>query len=794
MCTRRQDERFYPAGPEEPEGQAVLLADSFAQQFRPITDERPKVLLPLVNVPMIDYTLEWLASAGVEEVFVFCCAHAKQVTSYLEREWTSQSNFTVTPIESRDCVSAGDALRVIDQRGVVRGDFILISGDTVSNMSLKEVLKEHQERRRKDKLAVMTMVYRRCKPHPLIHQSRLGNEELLLVTDPSTKQLLHYDSLKEAGGRESTKQQTLARQVVLERSLLSHRPAVQLCSDVQDCHIDICSPEVLLLFTDNFDYQHLRRDFVKGLLSDEILGNKIHTYEIVGDYAARIDNLRAYDVVSKDIIHRWTYPMVPDIRFASPETGIKIGRSNIYKEDGVVLAPSTIIGPSTVVGSGTSISDKSIVKNSVIGRGCTIGSNVVIEGSHIWNNVTIGDNVQIRHAVVCDGVNLKAGAILEPGVVLSFKVVIGENFTVPAYSKISLVLQRHEEDSSDEELEYAEAASGVAGSPPSPLYDRMSGSQADDGDEAPESPRWDPLEVGVGGAGCKWSTGQDDEWRHSVAPIPAERVREIVAREEEAELEDAARDMITSSRNDNVAEQLDDDEEADEEDDSLFFDKEVEAFFRRAVTGESSVENVVLEVNSLKLADDRSFSDCAGAMFRALLNLAAQEPQTTSGELLQNTRQIVVQWGSLLRRFLKHQDDEMEVLLVFEEICTEDNKEYAPIFASVLQELYDKDVISEEAIIAWASEKQHADESDKIFVKQCEKFIQWLQEASEEEEEDEDEAAYPEYGSVASATRCVAKSMDALISSDRTDLSLPVQIAQMRDILQLCSHLSTYEE
>lgn len=39
---------------------------------------------------------------------------------------------------------------------------------------------------------------------------------------------------------------------------------------VQDCYIDICSPEVLSLFTDNFDYQHLRRHFVKGLLVDDV--------------------------------------------------------------------------------------------------------------------------------------------------------------------------------------------------------------------------------------------------------------------------------------------------------------------------------------------------------------------------------------------------------------------------------------------------------------------------------------------------------------------------------------------
>lgn len=49
---------------------------------------------------------------------------------------------------------------------------------------------------------------------------------------------------------------------------------------------------------------------------------------------------------------------------------------------------------------------------------------------------------------------------------------------------------------------------------------------------------------------------------------------------------------------------------------------------------------------------------------------------------------------------------------------------HAVLWPQILQELYDKDVISEEAIIAWASEKQQADESDKLFVKQCEKFIQ----------------------------------------------------------------------
>lgn len=44
-----------------------------------------------------------------------------------------------------------------------------------------------------------------------------------------------------------------------------------VCGVDQDCHIDICSLDVLTLFTDNFDYQQIRRDFVRGLLSDEVL-------------------------------------------------------------------------------------------------------------------------------------------------------------------------------------------------------------------------------------------------------------------------------------------------------------------------------------------------------------------------------------------------------------------------------------------------------------------------------------------------------------------------------------------
>lgn len=42
-----------------------------------------QVLLPLVNVPLLDYTIEFLVEAGVQEIFVFCSAHADQVKKHI---------------------------------------------------------------------------------------------------------------------------------------------------------------------------------------------------------------------------------------------------------------------------------------------------------------------------------------------------------------------------------------------------------------------------------------------------------------------------------------------------------------------------------------------------------------------------------------------------------------------------------------------------------------------------------------------------------------------------------------
>jgi len=44
----------------------------------------------------------------------------------------------------QECYSVGDALRELDAKQLLRGDFILVSGDVISNVNLDAILEEHK--------------------------------------------------------------------------------------------------------------------------------------------------------------------------------------------------------------------------------------------------------------------------------------------------------------------------------------------------------------------------------------------------------------------------------------------------------------------------------------------------------------------------------------------------------------------------------------------------------------------------------------------------------------------------
>ena len=78
---------------------------------------------------------------------------------------------------------------------------------------------------------------------------RLGEVGLLLGMDPATNRLLRYEELDPC--------RPLPKQAAMDAHLWGTRDCVTVRSDMLDTHIALCAPEVLLAFSDNFDYQVL---------------------------------------------------------------------------------------------------------------------------------------------------------------------------------------------------------------------------------------------------------------------------------------------------------------------------------------------------------------------------------------------------------------------------------------------------------------------------------------------------------------------------------------------------------
>lgn len=104
----------------------IILAAGKGERMRPLTDFKPKSLLPVGNKPLIDYQIEMLEKIGVKEIAV--------VVGYLEEEMKKHLKDRVKFF--RDEKIKGTASALYSARNFIDEDFILIYGDIFFDGSL----------------------------------------------------------------------------------------------------------------------------------------------------------------------------------------------------------------------------------------------------------------------------------------------------------------------------------------------------------------------------------------------------------------------------------------------------------------------------------------------------------------------------------------------------------------------------------------------------------------------------------------------------------------------------------
>jgi translation initiation factor eIF-2B subunit epsilon len=603
--------------------------------------------------------------------------------------------------------SVGDVMRDLDGKAFINGDFICVSGDIVSNYPIRTALAKHRARRKKDPNAIMTMVLREAGSE---HRTKAHVTSPVFIIDPTTHRCLHYEEM-----RPKQKNSYLN----LDPDIPKDHFEIDIRQDLIDCNIDICTPEVLSLWSDSFDYQSPRKHFLFGVLKDhELNGKTIHTHIIKRHYAARVRSLKAYDSISRDIISRWTYPLCPDTNLLLGQHYI-FKKGNIYQESHIALARSCVVHRRTVIGQDSSIGDGSSVSNSVIGRGCQIGKNVTIDGAYIWDDTVIGDGSEIRHAVIANEVFVGNSCIVEPGALISFGVHLAEGTRVSGASRITKAKR--------------------------------------EGDDLVRS---DEKVVGPGGEGYMYTDDGESDDEDAVSSRLSKLARSSSKLILTAPVHNMADLALSDSSISTLSSEVSDDVPAydgsrsgsfatsiSEDDDGKRFHHEATRGLLDTFEQGQSVDVAILELMGLRLSQNASDHQVRHAVAVAFMKRIQDLMDSKSKGASEAVKEVFTEYKGVVERsiFDKNQDqklDQVDLLILLQRDLIHRPKG-DKILLFTAKELYDLEVIEEEGIEQWwASEKSDSDDEMRQVRRQTEQFVQWLANAEEDdsdEEENEDE-------------------------------------------------------
>ena len=586
-------------------------------------------------------------------------------------------------------------MRDLDGRDLITRDFLLVSGDVVSNIALEPILNKHRVRREVDKNAIMTMVLREIG---LDHRMKSKGRKPIFVIDRKTERCLYYE---EIGPRSVS-----SHYVSIDSDILKVHSELEIRGDLVDCFIDICTPDVLGLWSDNFDYRSLRRSFLHGVLKDyELNGKTIYTAITSDQYAARVRNLKAYDIVSRNILGRCSYPLCPDSNLVSGQN-YHFQKGNLYKEAGLSIARSSIVKRKVVLGRQTSIKDRSLIVDSTVGRNCQIGSDVHVSGSYIWDDVQIGDGTKIHRAIVASGAKIGKNCSICPGALVPFGVYLADGTNVSGAHRIKPMKGNHQDNNTQVEV-----------------------SQVDETTDAISQ---------------VLSSDNDSEASSLLGTLPSCRSPQSFAEPSMSEFSESDSDfepLSATSRRSSLRSDSSWDSAPNRD-----FLVEATADILDALQNRVSPENISLELVSLRMKEDASQHQVRHAVVTAFMrrvsNLMGEDgqsglsPNEAVREVFTKNKEVIQR--TLFDQSRETKNDQVDLLMLIQKDAAGRSKGES-LLVFIAKELYELDLVEEDGIMQWwEDDRSKSGDMQKVRIL-TEQFIDFLQTAEEESDEESEE-------------------------------------------------------
>jgi mannose-1-phosphate guanylyltransferase len=336
---------------------AIILAGGEGTRLRPLTENRPKPLMPVAGRPCIEYVVRSLVKAGFKKQILTTGYRAEQII----RAIGDGGRWGASILYSFEEVPVGTAGAVKKVEGYIDDTFIVASGDVLADVNIRTLLNHH-----KKKKAIATMA-------------------LTSVENPTQFGIVGLDK---KGRIERFKEKPAAEEVF---------------SNLINAGIYVLEPEVLDLIPKGKKFDFSKNVYPKVLKKHK---GKLYGKPIKGlwmDIGRPSDLIEAtFKVLNRDG-RRCT---VSGRRFSSP---------SIVEEDVLISKATKVKGPS-YFGAGARVGGRCQLDTVAIYRGAVV-DEAVLNSTIVLEGCTVAPGARLENCIVGAGTVVGPGRVLKDEIV-----------------------------------------------------------------------------------------------------------------------------------------------------------------------------------------------------------------------------------------------------------------------------------------------------------------------------------------------------------------------------------------
>ncbi|UCC57661.1 MAG: NDP-sugar synthase [Candidatus Bathyarchaeum sp.] len=346
---------------------ALILAGGKGTRLRPLSCTRPKLLFPILNKPLLDWTLESLAEIGISEVTL---AVKHMAEAFMQRYGKSKYGMKISYSREKKPMRTGGAIKYAEELIGHKEPFLVLNGDIFTKIDYTKLLKKHKET---NAVAIIAL-YRVEDP------SRYGTVKL-------TEESRVTQFAEKAPPGQAPSNLINAGIYVLDPKIFDHIPGGRPVSIEHEIFPKLAKEGKFF----GHEFKEIWMDIGKSrdyLKANRILLDTEEKKRHLGKDANIDEKVKFNDPVMVDA----------EVKIGQKS---RVGPHAIIGRD-VVLGREVLL-ENSVVFPGAILSDFASVTGAVIGEGATIGKGAKIsEGCIIGDYVTIRDNITLsRDVTVC---------------------------------------------------------------------------------------------------------------------------------------------------------------------------------------------------------------------------------------------------------------------------------------------------------------------------------------------------------------------------------------------------------